>query len=485
MVENNINKDNKLDIDYEKLNFKCGIEIHQQLETNKLFCNCPSIVHDENPDIFFSRKLRAVVGETGVIDDAAAHEQKKDLMINYEGCSTSSCLIEMDEEPPMSMNQDALKIVLQIAQMLNAKIVDEIQVMRKTVVNGSNVSGFQRTALVAYDGFIDTSIGKVRIPTICIEEEAAKQINNDDNKTIYRLDRLGVPLIEIATEPDIKTAEHAKETAEKIGMILRSTGKVKRGIGTIRQDVNISILGKSRIEIKGFQDLRTIPLVINNEIIRQKEIYDSKKNIDPHVRKANADGTTTFLRPMPGSARMYPETDVIPIIPKIEELEKIELIDEKIERFQENYELSKDLAKAIVKSEKVCFFEECTNQFKNIKPAFIAETIISVPKEIKRKENNDLENITDNHFHDLFSYLNDGHIAKESVVDILVSMNENKFNLSDYKMISEKDLEKEIKNIVDSMKDKPIGAIMGEVMKKFKGKVDGKKAQELIKKNMN
>ena len=135
-------------INYKKLGFKAGLEIHQQLDTKKLFCNCDSVIKKERPDFTFTRKLRAAAGETGEIDIAAAHEQKKDKYFLYHAYDDVNCLIELDEEPPKPINEQALKISLQVCRLLNAKIVDEIQVMRKTVVDGSNVSGFQRTALV-------------------------------------------------------------------------------------------------------------------------------------------------------------------------------------------------------------------------------------------------------------------------------------------------------------------------------------------------
>ncbi len=153
-------------LDYNKLGFMSGIEIHQQLETGKLFCSCPSIVHDKNPDIRITRKLSASAGEKGEVDVAAKHEAKKDKLFVYEGCQTSCCLVELDEEPPHEINQEALQIVLQVAQLLNATIVDQIRFMRKTVIDGSNTTGFQRTALIAIDGYIDTSKGKVGIPVI-------------------------------------------------------------------------------------------------------------------------------------------------------------------------------------------------------------------------------------------------------------------------------------------------------------------------------
>lgn len=229
-----------MEINYQKLGFKCGLEIHQQLEGKKLFCSCPTLNSDQEPDVMFERRLSAVAGETGEIDIAAKHEMQKGKKFIYEADSSDTCLVEMDEEPPHELNKQALETALKVALLLNAKIVDEIQVMRKNVVDGSDVSGFQRTALVAMDGFIETSKGKIGIPTICLEEEAAQKLEEKEGFVRYRLDRLGIPLIEIATDASIKNNEHAKEVAAYIGMVLRSVG-VKRGLGTIRQDVNVSI----------------------------------------------------------------------------------------------------------------------------------------------------------------------------------------------------------------------------------------------------
>ena len=235
-----------MQINYEELGFRCGLEIHQQLEGKKLFCSCPASNSVKQPDIKVERKLKAVAGETGDIDIAAEFEMSKKKKFVYESNSEDTCLVEYDEEPPHEMNSQALEAAIKIALLLNAKIVDEIQVMRKTVVDGSNVSGFQRTALVAMDGFVDSSLGRVRIPIICLEEEAAQKLKEGRDFVRYKLDRLGIPLIEIATGADIKSPEHAREVAAHIGMILRSVENVKRGLGTIRQDVNISIEEGSR-----------------------------------------------------------------------------------------------------------------------------------------------------------------------------------------------------------------------------------------------
>ena len=162
-------------IDYEKIGFRCGLEIHQQIGSHKLFCRCPTINIEGTPNYEIKRRLRGVVGETGEMDIAAKFETEKGKYFLYEGHNENTCLIELDESPPNPISEEALGIALKVALLLNAKIVDEIQVMRKTVVDGSNVSGFQRTALVAMNGFIDSSLGEVKVPTIFLEKKAAQK----------------------------------------------------------------------------------------------------------------------------------------------------------------------------------------------------------------------------------------------------------------------------------------------------------------------
>jgi len=476
-----------MEIDYQKLGFKCGIEIHQQLEGKKLFCKCPTLNSNKEPDIKVERRLRASAGELGKIDIAAKHEMEKGKKIIYIGNSEDVCLVELDEQPPYPVNKEALETALQVALLLNAKIIDEIQVMRKTVVDGSNTSGFQRTALIATDGHIETSLGKVRIPVICLEEEACQKVKEDKESITYRLDRLGIPLIEIATEADIKTAEHAKETASILGMILRSTDKVKRGIGTIRQDVNISIKGGARTEIKGFQELKSISKVIDYEIKRQLNEIKKGKKLKEEVRKAETDFTTSFLRPMPGADRMYVETDVKTIKITSQLLSKIkkpELMAEKIIKLEKKYSLDAKLAKAILKSGGLEFFKECADSFKNINPSFIADTFVSYFREILRRHKDPFL-VKNKHLREIFSALNHRKISKNSVIEILVDISAGKgLKLSKYELSDSIDLEQEIKKIIKSKPGLSISAYMGLIMAKFKGKVDGKKAMEILTKDL-
>lgn len=256
----------------------CGLEIHQQVDTKKLYCECESKIQEKDADYHVKRKIRAVVGESGEIDIAAAQASAKGRTYIYECYDENNCLVELDEEPPRNLREETLKIAIQAGKLLNATFVDEVQVMRKTVADGSNTTGFQRTALVAHSGKLKSSKGTISIPTIIVEEDSARKISANDDTTTYRLDRLGIPLLEISTGPDIKSPEQCQEVAKKLGMILRSL-PVKRGQGTIRQDVNVSIPGGQRVEIKGAQDLKLIPELVTIEANRQQALIEIKKEL--------------------------------------------------------------------------------------------------------------------------------------------------------------------------------------------------------------
>jgi glutamyl-tRNA(Gln) amidotransferase subunit E len=267
--------------DYRALGLKAGLEIHQQLDTKeKLFCGCPTLLRDTGDSNFeFFRYLRPTQSEMGVVDRAALEEVKLTKKFIYKAYDTT-CLVENDEEPPRELNPEAVDYALLIARMLNMNIVDELYTMRKIVIDGSNTSGFQRTGLVATKGYLDSSSGRVGIDVLCLEEEAAQKVEDKGDLLVYSLDRLGIPLVEIGTAPDIISPQHAKEVAEKLGMILRSTGKVKRGLGTIRQDINISIAEGARVEIKGVQDLSLIETIVVQEVKRQVALLEIKKELN-------------------------------------------------------------------------------------------------------------------------------------------------------------------------------------------------------------
>jgi hypothetical protein len=263
------------DYDYAELGLVAGLEIHQQLDTtSKLFCDCPTERRDPKASIrSFTRYLHPTKSELGELDEAAVEESRVDREFEYLAFD-STCLVEEDDEPPHRLDREALAVTLEIAELLDMDVVDRAHVMRKIVVDGSNTSGFQRSTLVATDGEIETSDGPVSITDMLLEEESAARIEATDEGVRWGLDRLGIPLVEIGTGPDIRSPEQAREAAERIGMVLRSTGQVKRGLGTIRQDVNVSIARGARIEMKGVQALDEIEDLVRMEAHRQVRLLE-------------------------------------------------------------------------------------------------------------------------------------------------------------------------------------------------------------------
>ena len=482
--------------DYDRHGLMSGIEIHQQLATNKLFCCCPSTIRQDNPHFVVKRELRPLAGELGKIDSAAIFERKKKKHYLYEGYSDTTCLVELDEEPPHPINQEALDIALLIAKMLNCKFPDVVQVMRKTVIDGSNTSGFQRTALIGYDGFIETSFGKVGIQSVALEEDAGRRTAETPMSVTFRLDRLGIPLIEIATAPDCKTPEQVKEAAEKLGMLLRATGKVMRGIGTIRQDLNISIHNHPRIELKGVQELRHMPEIVKNEFKRQLKALDEDDKIVSHVRNVLEDLFTKFLRPMPGAARMYPETD-IPLIrldkKYIAKLKLPEMPEEIISKLKK-LGLSPDLVSQLATSEELPTFRKFHDKYKKLNPNLVATTLLITPKEIKRKLQLQEFNLSEEILDCILTGLAGGTkacppIVKESVPAIMEALAKEKpasmqalyVIMSRHKILSDAELKQEIVKIKKEFKGLP-DKIIGFAIGKLRGKADPQKIINLLKK---
>lgn len=477
-------------IDYKKLGFKSGLEIHQQLDSHKLFCSCPSLLRRDEPDFLVKRRLHAVAGESGEIDVAARHETALKKEFVYQGYRDTTCLVELDEEPPHFLNQEALEIVLHLALHFHMTILSLTQIMRKTVVDGSNTSGFQRTVMIARDGYVETSEGRVGIEALFLEEDSARSVERNEKKVVYRLDRLGVPLVEIATAPDIKNAEHAKETALLIGEILRSC-KVKRGIGTIRQDINISLSGTNRVELKGFQDPKIMVQTVENEVLRQKSFLDKKETNPSEVRNVLSDGTSEFLRPMPGSARMYPETD-LPLLSVSKSLiehakRTLPKLRSELEKEFRKEGLSKEFITLLFKQRKVDLYREAYYHFP--KPGVLAPLLLIFPKELAKKKKLEfslVEDIFKEYLVEVLDLVNAKNIREEDILVVLERLVEGK-SLEDAQKIEKVevgDIEEDIHKIIKEKPGLSSNAYMGLVMKAFKGKVNGKEVMEILKKFM-
>ncbi len=592
---------------------KIGLEIHAQLNTKKLFCDCDTDLLD-NPTKTIERKLHVTVSELEEVDRAAFEESLKGKKHVYEAFDTS-CLVYLDEEPPHEPNEEAIETVLKVSLLLNADIVDQIHFMRKMVIDGSNVSGFQRTAIVGLNGVVETDYGNVEIPTICIEEDAARKDREEKDRIFWKIDRLGTPLIEIATSPSIKTPEQGREVALFIGNILKATKKIKRGIGTIRQDLNISIDRGARIEIKGVQELNMIPTYIKEEVKRQEnllkikeelekrkagigEIYDitdlfkdtkckiikkaekvlalklknfsgilgmeiqkdrrfgseladyarkyvpgifhsdelpgygiseEEKNrvteklesdsfvivasskekaekalkevikrikiafqgVPEETRKPLENGATAYARPLPGEARMYPETDVPPYNISEKLIEKIkrelpELPRDKKIRLMKQYNLNEENATKIMAYDPD-FFEEIMREY-SIKPTIFLKAV-----EIYRSLG--CENLEDLKI--VFDYISKNRLVKEGIEKVLEEFSKGNMDIEriienhGLKPITESDAEEVIQRIVIQNRDviekkgeRAVSVLMGECMKVLRGKVDGKIVNEILRREI-
>ena len=265
---------------YQELGLRCGLEIHQQLLTEKkLFCRCRAVLHRDEPSAVILRHMRPTLSELGEYDGTALMEFKTKKNVIYQLYDDTVCTYEMDDTPPFRLNHQALDIALEIALLLNYSIVDEIHISRKQYLDGSIPTGFQRTGIVGVEGWIPYKERKIRLIQLGLEEDACREISDVGHQIIFKTDRLSIPLVEVVTHPDIHTPNEAGEVALLIGRLLRSTGKVRRGLGSIRQDINVSINGSTRIELKGVSKLQYIPKAVAFEAQRQKALLDIRDQL--------------------------------------------------------------------------------------------------------------------------------------------------------------------------------------------------------------
>lgn len=276
----NLDYDN---LDYEAVGFKCGIEIHQQLYTQrKLFCRCPAGLYSDTHDVEVLRHMRPTLSELGEYDGTALMEYKTKKNVVYLLNRESVCTYEMDDTPPFPINQEAVDKAIQIALMFGMNVIDEVHVARKQYLDGSIPTGFQRTAIIGVDGFLPYKDRQIRIFQLNVEEDACREVKDEGHYIWFRTDRLGMPLIEIITAPEMRTPDEAKEVVELLGRVCKASGNVRRGIGSVRQDVNVSVIGGTRVEIKGVPKYGLIPTLTHNEAIRQLRLLALQDRLARH-----------------------------------------------------------------------------------------------------------------------------------------------------------------------------------------------------------
>jgi glutamyl-tRNA(Gln) amidotransferase subunit E len=270
-------------IDYKEIGLRVGLEVHQQLLTEKkMFCKCPAGLYTRTHDGAVLRHMRPTLSELGEYDGTALMEFKTRKNIVYLLHESNVCTYELDDSPPFLVNPQALDIAIEQCLMMDCDIIDEVHIARKQYLDGSIPTGFQRTAIVGVNGSLPFKGRKLTVTQISIEEDSCREVLDRGHLIVWRADRLGMPLIETVTEPELTTPEEVEEAILLIGRICRSTGHVRVGIGASRQDVNISVRGGQRVEIKGVPQAWRARQVVHGEAVRQLELLELRDEL--HAR---------------------------------------------------------------------------------------------------------------------------------------------------------------------------------------------------------
>ena len=604
-----------------------GLEIHQQLDTgSKLFCRCTGVREPGRVESFV-RRLRPVRSEMGGYDPAALFEESRDKTILYKADVNNSCMVERDEEPPREVDRMSKRAALVVAAALESSVFEEVYPMRKTVIDGSNTGGFQRTMLISGGGRLRVGDACVGVQSICLEEDSARPLGEEDDMKVYALDRLGIPLVEIALEPIPGDPKAVRRVAEALGRLLRGTRMVARGIGTIRQDVNVSVRGGGGIvEVKGVQYLDQLEKVIEYEGMRQAELLSIRDAIrerdlappgdgdvfdvtgmmeglrvrhhtkgpaarGPHMlytaagirrdtgdgarpgirlgrelgqivkyygiggvfhtdelpgygigegevaslyghmkaspgvdalvlvaappgrmdhvvrsiisrvgqagegvpaetRLAEQSGSTIFMRPRPGSARMYPETDIPPVLVSAEDMAEAHRMvpipwEEAVRECSTKYGINVQLAEQLLDSEYVDTFVEVAGET-GVAAAFVASVLCYDMRGLAR-EGLDTGRLTHSIVREAFSLLDSGKISKESVKMVLQDVaagnsdtiseavrNTGAGRIPDDQISDVLDgIISENRSLVEKMGERAAGPLMGMAMSKLRGRAPG------------
>ncbi|MEM2906129.1 MAG: Glu-tRNA(Gln) amidotransferase subunit GatE [Candidatus Bathyarchaeia archaeon] len=616
-----------------------GLELHQQLETRtKLFCGCRPSLREGEPDFQFYRRLRPTQSELGQVDPAALFEFQRGRVIQYEADDETSCLVELDEEPPHALSQEAVDICLTAALMMNSKPVDEIHVMRKVVIDGSNTTGFQRTCIIALGGAVTVGGKPYKIQTVCLEEDAARPTGGREPVVNYSIDRLGIPLIEVATAPEIHSPEEAERVALAVGRLLRATGRMKRGLGTVRQDINISTPGGAVIEVKGVQKLELVSKVVAYEAQRQESLLriaaelarrgcspemlreefvdvtetlratssqvlrralekggvalacrlplfagllrtelgpnlrlgtemadrarfwgrigglfhsdelpaygitqeetstirakvgagssdafvlaagprenvvdglkavveravEALRGVPEETRGPNPDGTSRYMRPRPGAARMYPETDIPPIKVTEERLARLkavlpEPLDKTVATLMEQWGLNRKLAEQVADSDFLQLFNKLASETK-VAPSVIAVALTENLTSLRR-EGVDIDELSEEQLGETIRLVDRGLLAKEAIPEVFAWLSKHARGSATeavealgLRVLSEAELRKVIDETLreersawESRGRQALPQLMGLVMRRVRGRAEATLVRRILEEKL-
>ncbi|AIY87062.1 MULTISPECIES: Asp-tRNA(Asn)/Glu-tRNA(Gln) amidotransferase subunit GatB [unclassified Thermotoga] len=470
-----------------------GLEIHVQLSTKtKAFCSCPADVFELPPNTAI---CPVCTGQPGAL--------------------------------PVP-NEEMIRFAVKTALALNCKIHKYSRFDRKNYFYPDLPKGYQISQYfypIATEGFLeidgDEGRKKVRIRRLHLEEDAGKLVHEGDSITrasysLVDMNRCGVPLIEIVTEPDISSPREARVFMEKLRSIVRylgvSTGDMEKG--ALRCDANISVVDtetgrqSNRVEVKNMNSFRFVERALEYEFERIVKAMERGEDVERETRGWDmATKTTVSMRGKEEESdyRYFPEPDIPPVVLSDEYLEEVkkelpELPDEKAERFMREYGLPEYDAKVLTSSKELAeFFEECVkvvNRPKDLSNWIMTEVL----RELNERNIEITESkLTPQHFADLFKLMDEGKIsikiAKEIFPEVFetgkmpsqIVEEKGLTQINDEKLIEElvkKAMEQNPKAVQDykSGKKKAAGFFVGYVMRETKGKANPELTNRIIQK---
>jgi aspartyl-tRNA(Asn)/glutamyl-tRNA(Gln) amidotransferase subunit B len=474
-----------------------GLEIHAQLKTSsKMFCSCPNNPEAGKPNSYVCPVCLGHPGTFPVI------------------------------------NKEAVIKVLKAGKALNCSLRDESRFDRKNYFYPDLPKGYQISQdekPFCYDGYLEIKQRKIRINRIHLEEDTGRIVHNEKEKeSLIDFNRSGVPLMELVTEPDIRSAEEARDFGKELQLILRylQISEANMDQGQMRVEVNISLCKENgdfgtKVEIKNLNSFRTVYNATEYEIKRQREVLERGESVVQETRGWHDQKEKTFSQRAKENAhdyRYFPEPDLPPLFLNKSPFKKdeikieTELPKEKRERFRDDYGVDKDNeVEVFIENQEVAdYFQETVdlvlkknNEDKEKKEVgkitknFLFSEILGMLNgtPIKEIKINPLK------FSEFITLMYDKKISSKIAKTVLKEMFESGKEASvviQEKGLSEISDSNEIKKIVievikenpDAVKEYKSGKegilqfLIGQIMKKTKGKASPSQANKILKEEL-
>ena len=439
----------------------------------------------------------------------------------------NTCTNEVDLAHPGTLpclNKEAVRKAIMTCFALNLNIDKLIKFDRKNYYYSDLSKGYQITQQfhpIGSNGYIEIYVNgnykKIRINRAHMEEDTAKQFHLYD-ETLIDFNRSGVPLLEIVSEPDISSGEEAALYVEKLRQTMDYIGvsDVKMEEGSMRCDVNISIKPKGsnkfgrKVEIKNLNSIANIKDAVDYEAKRQADILNKGETVIQETRRFDEKTMTTVSMRLKESSvdyKYFPEPNITPVRIPDEWIESIkcsmpELPDAKFKRYVNDYKLSEYDANLLLSNKMMSsYYDEAMHS--SVNPKLLCNLLTSELQGLLAQNSLSIEDskVTPANLAKLANILEKGEISSKQAKGVLEEMLSGKDpkTIIEEKGIKQVSNEDEILRIVTEVldenpqsildfkngKDRALGFMVGQVMKKSKGQANPKMASDLLTSELN